>query len=388
MSSSTEMPTKRGLNCEEQQEVGSSNVKRGRYASPKKRMSNGSTTSVDSASKKIPKSVIGQLVTKNMYSVNNEAYYLFKFLVDNVPKNYYGNHHMFQTLKMDAVYEIELVYENKSLSIAKVTECKNVDKTVLAKHYVELSDFDGEDTISVLAKLKFGFKILDNDTYKAVFVVNHGNSLDNSCPVQIECMANLKRWAASIKDESITDENSLLEYFNYFQNQVFSLNRIKCQQSNGNFKNFALQNITQISVSKVTDFEIDEDLDNINNISRSNKRIVTGFVDKVNVERQSDERFSISYLLKERDDDEWIRASFYVKNLQNNNNNNSGGNDKKNDKMEKLEKLETDLNQLNDLIENDILKVQIYVAYDYVTKNCNVLGLTKIEIDTDNFEGF
>ncbi|ACI47462.1 LEF-3 [Spodoptera litura nucleopolyhedrovirus II] len=362
----------------------SSSSKRPRYSnnqsSPTKRLSNGSTTSVESVSKKIPKSVTGQLVTKNMYCVNNEAFYLFKFLVDNVPKNYYGNNNMFQSLKCDHMYELELVYENKRLAIAKATQCKNTEKIIMVKRYVEPIDFDGEDTITVGAKLKFGFKLIDNDSYKAVFIINHGDDLDSSCPVQIECMGNLKRWAASIKDENIIDENSLLEYFNERRDTMFNLYRIKCQQSNGNYKNFSLQNITQISSMAEPEFEIDEDEDNVTNISRLNKRVVHGLVNKVNVERQSEDRFSISYQVV--NDDEWIRGSFFIKNQQ--------YNDKRNDKMERLEKLETDLNQLNDLIEGEILKVEIYVAVDIGSKNCNVLGLTKIENEANDrvtFEG-
>ena len=354
-------------------------------ASPKKRLSNESTNSVDSITKKISKTVTGQLVTKNMYCVNNEPFYLFKFLVDNVAKNYYGNSNMFKTLKIDFVYEIELVYENKRLAIANATLCKDIEKVVVVKQFVDPSDFDSEDTITVGAKLMCGFKLLDNDLFKAVFIVNYGETLDNSRLAQIECMANLKRWAASIKDETISDENSLLAYFHNRQDVMVTLYRIKCNQSNGNFKNFALQNITQISTSD-DDFYIQEDDESATSISRLNKRIYYNEITKVNVERQSEDRFSISYQMKETDD-EWHRGSFFIKQ-----NNNGGGNDKKNDaKVEKLEKLETDLNQLNDLIENDILRVYICVSVDMTSNNCNnncnVLGFTKIEIDSDVFEG-
>ncbi|CDG72705.1 Late expression factor 3 lef-3 [Spodoptera exigua multiple nucleopolyhedrovirus] len=380
--------------------------KRPRYSnnsnSPSKRMSSGSTASVDSMTKKISKTVTGQLVTKNMYCVNNEGFYLFKFLVDNVPKNYYGNNNLYQTLELDNIYEIELVYENKRLAIDRITLCKNMDKTIVVKRFVEPIDFDGEDTITVGAKLKYGFKLIDTDAYKVVFIINHGKDRDSYCPVQIECMANLKRWAACIKDENITNERSLLEYFNAVQNKMFNLYRVKCQQSNGNYKNFSIQNITQISMMNDPEFNIVEDENNLCNISRSNKRVVCGQIARVNVERQSDDRFSISYqLIDERDEkderDEWIKGSFYVKNNNNDkrNNNNNNGNSSNSDKMDKLEKmkmdklekLEIDLNQLNDLIDDDIYKVLIYVAVDITTNNCTVLGLTKIEIDTDHFEG-
>ncbi|AIZ48651.1 lef-3 [Agrotis segetum nucleopolyhedrovirus B] len=344
--------------------------------SPQKRLSNVSTTSSDSTTKKIGKTVTGQLVTKNMYCVNNEAFYLFKFLIENVSKNYYGNAGHFQTLRIDATYEIELVYENKRLGIAKATECKDSEKVVVVKRFVEQGDFDSEDTVSVAVKFKYGFKVLDSDSYKAVFIVNYGDKYENCQHVQIECMANLKRWSACIKDETIFTEHNLLEFFHNAQNQMFNLCRVKCQQSNGNYKNFSIQNITHLSLAVVKPAcLINEDPESVSSISRSNKRILHGVVSKINVERQSSERFSISYMLK-NESEEWVRGSFYVRQ-----------NDKKNDKLEKLEKLETDLNQLNELIENDILTVYIYVAVDLSTKNYNVLGLTKMELDSDTFEG-
>ncbi|QEI03466.1 LEF-3 [Spodoptera cosmioides nucleopolyhedrovirus] len=389
---SLSVPMKRYLDDDESVagNASSGSGKRARYSddnvsdnSPKKRISSGSTSSVDSITKKnFVKSVTGQLVAKNMYSVNSKAFYLFKFLVDNVPKNYYGNFNMYQALKLDNIYDIDLAYENKRLAIAKATQSKNSEKTILVKRFVELVDFDGEDTITVAAKLKCGFKVIDSDMYKAVFIINHGEDLENSCPVQIECMGNLKRWMATIKDKTITDENLLLNYFYNRQDAMFNLYRIKCQQSNGSYKNFALQNITQISQIIEPDFYINEDEDNVTNISRLNKRIVYGFIDKLNVERQSEDRFSVSYQVE--DDNEWIRGSFFIKN--------NPYNDKKNDKMERLEKLETDLNQLNEILECDMFKAIIYVAADTASKNCNVLGLSKLECDeaTDGFifEGF
>lgn len=355
--------------------------------SPQKRVSMESNASNASSSKKIGKTVTGQLVTKNVYFINSEPFHLFKFLVDNVSKNYYGNASLFQSLRDDATYELELVYEHKRLAIAKATECKNVENMMLIKKHLEQSDFDGEDTVSVLVKLKYGFKVIDCDAYKCVFIVNYGND-EASHAVQIECMTSLKKWASCIKDENIVSESNLLEFFDSCQNQMFNLCRVKCQQSNGNYKNFSIQNITYMTPVDNPVCDIAENEDKIMNISRLNKRIVFGEIHKCNVSHPSPERFMLSYTLKNNDSDEIIRGSFFVKNSSSNNNgNNNSNNNKKNDKFDRLEKLETDLNQLQDLIESDIIKVYIYVAADLSTLNYNVLGLTKIEIDTDNYEG-
>ncbi|AYN45040.1 lef-3 [Alphabaculovirus alterspexiguae] len=346
--------------------------------SPQKRVSMESNASnASSSSKKIGKTVTGQLVTKNMYCINNEAYYLFKFLVDNVSKNYYGNAGHFQSLRDDATYELELVYENKRLAIAKATECKNVENMILIKKHLEQSDFDGEDTVSVTVKFKYGFKVIDSDAYKCVFVVNFGDAYENCRAVQIECMTSLAKWANCIRDEDIISESNLLEFFDSSQNQTFNLCRVKCQLSNGNYKNFSIQDITYVTRVDTPACDIAEDEDAIANISRLNKRILFGEIKKCNVTHPSPERFTVTYTLKDPEfKEEIIRASFFVK-----------INDKKNDKFEKLEKLETDLNQLQDLIESDIIKVYIYVSVDLSTKNYNVLGMTKIEIDTDIYEG-
>ncbi|AAZ38264.1 LEF-3 [Agrotis segetum nucleopolyhedrovirus A] len=366
-----EIPKKRSRMQQQQQE------------SPQKRMSTGSVGSNESTTKKIGRIVTGQLVTKNMYSVNNEPFYLFKFLIENVSKNYYGNASHFQTLRIDTTYEVELVYENKRLNIAKITECKDREKIILMKRFVEQSDFDGEDTISVAVKLKYGFKVIESDAYKVVFIVNYGETYETCYQVQIECMANLKRWSACIKDASIVDENDLLEYFYKAQDKMFSLCRVKCQQSNGNYKNFSIQNITQMQAAPQKPVcTINEDPNNISSISRSNKRVLEGLLKKITVERDSEYRFTVSYMLKDENTDgdleeESVRASIYIRQQQN---------EKKN-KVDKLEKLETDLNQLNELIDEDIVNVYIYVTVDLISKAYNVLGLTKYEIDSGTFEG-
>ncbi|WBB27227.1 LEF-3 [Mythimna sequax nucleopolyhedrovirus] len=335
--------------------------------SPQKRVSSGSTGSEKASVKKL-ETVTGQLTCKNMYCVNNEAYYFFNFMVDNVPKTYYGNAGHFQQLRVDATYTIEPVCD-KRISISKITECKNVEKIVVIKRFVEQNDFDCEETVSVVAKFKFGFKLLDSDLYKCVYVINYGDDYESATPVQIECQANFRKWAACIKNETITDEHMLLEYFTNVQDQMINLYRVKCQQSNGNYKNFALQNMTQLSIAEKPVCQISEDDDTITSISRSNKRVIAGVIEKLTVERQSNERFTFNYVLE--NETEPVRASFYVKQQ----------NDKKNDK---LLQLETDLNQLNDLIVNNVERVHIYVVAGLNmtgTPNYNVLGLTKQNVD-------
>nr|BAE06246.1 late expression factor 3 [Mamestra brassicae multiple nucleopolyhedrovirus] len=342
--------------------------------SPQKRVSSGSTGSEKANPRKLD-AVTGQLTSKNYYCVNNKAYYFFNLLVDNVSKTYYGDASHFQQLRVDATYTIEPVCDKSDnkidnhIYISKVTECKNVEKIVVIKRFVEQNEFDCEETVSVVAKFKYGFKLLDSDLYKCVYVINYGDSYKSAASVQVECQANFRKWAACIKDETIMDEHMLLEYFSNVQDQMVNLYRVKCQQSNGNYKNFALQNMTQMSIAEKPVCKISEDDDNIISISRSNKRVIAGAIEKLTVERQSNERFTFNYVLEK--ETEPVRAYFYVKQQ----------NDKKNDK---LLQMETDLNQLNDLIVNNVVRVYIYVVAGLNTTgttNYNVLGLTKQDLD-------
>nr|QEE80000.1 lef-3 [Mamestra configurata nucleopolyhedrovirus A] len=337
--------------------------------SPQKRVSSGSTGSEKASTTIIP-TVTGQLRSKNMYCVNNKAYYFFNFTVNNETKTYYGNAGHFQQLRIDATYTIEPVCD-QDVYISKITESKNAEKIVVIKRSVEQNEFDCEETVSVVAKFKYGFKLLDSDLYKCVYVINYGDSYENSSSVQIECQANYRKWADCIKNETITDEHMLLEYFKNVQDQMMNLYRVKCQQSNGNYKNFALQNMTQMSIAEKPVCQISEDEDNIISISRSNKRVIAGVIEKLTVERQSNERFTFNYVLE--NETEPVRACFYVKQQ----------NDKKNDK---LLQLEANLNQLNDLIVNKVHRVYIYVVAGLSTTgttNYNVLGLTKQNLKDD-----
>ncbi|AUV65365.1 LEF-3 [Alphabaculovirus myunipunctae] len=362
-------------------------AKRLKLSPVKKRMSAGSTNSdtssvVSSVSPKpIGKVVTGQLVMKNMYCVNNEANYLFKFLVENESKNYYGNASQYQQLNVDERYTIESIY-NGRICLGKVTPCKSKEKLVVAKQFVQQSDFDGEDTVSVVAKFKFGFRVLDTNLYKAVFVMNYGESMENSYQVQIECQATLTRWASAIKDETIGSESELLAYFADAQNSMVNLWRVKCQQSNGNYKNLRIQEITQMERTDKPSIVIENDdyNDNIVSVSRSNKRVLDGIVHKIRAERQSDKCFSITYVLRDFKDKP-VRGSFFVNSKQNDSKQKT---DKTNDRMELFE---SDINQLDSIIEMEFIRVHIYVAADLQMPNYNVLGITKFEYDNNTYKG-
>ncbi|QWO71608.1 LEF3 [Orgyia pseudotsugata single capsid nuclopolyhedrovirus] len=324
------------------------------------------------------KTFTGELLTKNMMSINNETYYLFKFLTDNISKEYYGNAGQYQGMRVNRVYEINLDYENKKICIGTYKECKNKDNSVRVQKHLTCSNFDSGDTVSVHARLKCGFKLLDNDNYKIVLHVPMSADEDSAFdvnPIEIECTGNLKKFMAAIRDAEIVDGAELLAYFNENIDKTLKLQRVKCNQTNGALKSLMVLSITQINVDADTNMSFGVSVD-ARNVSRMNKQILKGHVATLQAEivtSQNNERVVMSFNLKNtHEDDKMIRASFF--------NNSYGNNHPKN-----LHILEANLNQLNELIENNFAHAYIYVTHDN-KNNYNVLGITKHDIESNLYE--
>ncbi|AKN80581.1 Late expression factor 3 [Perigonia lusca single nucleopolyhedrovirus] len=325
------------------------------------------------------KTVKGELVGKNSLSINNETYYLLKFLVDNVSKEYYGDASQYHGLKINGVYDISLNYINKKICLGACTESKSVNKNINVLRFLTKNNFEGNDTVSICVRFKYGFKLIDNnDMYKFVCIINYGKSYENSEPYQIECMGKFNNMCSMIKDESsITDEHELLNYFEQCRDKDVILYRVKCYQNQTNsFKNFSIQTISQMKTSdEQQDFDYDEN--KLVNLSRINKRVVFNRAVKLNAEHvtgQNYDKFVISY---ETSGNEPIQSVLY-----NNNNNFQKKNADKN-----LQRLETDLNQLNDLIENELSSVFIYETVDLSNSNRSVLAITKVDLESETYEG-
>ncbi|ABY65791.1 late expression factor 3 [Orgyia leucostigma nucleopolyhedrovirus] len=327
------------------------------------------------------KTFTGELLTKNMISINNETFYLFKFLTENLSKEYYGNAGQYQGMRVNNVYEITLDYRNKKICIGSYKECKNKDNAVRVQRQLCCNNFESGDTVSVYARLKCGFNLLDNDNYKIVLhLLIADDDATNVTPKEIECTANLKKFTTAITDCAICTSNDLLAYFNKNEDKILKLQRVKCNQTNAALKSLILLPITQIVVDTKATLSF-EPFDDAQNVSRVNKQIMKGQVATLEAEvvsTQNNERVVMSFNVKNNDaEDKVIKATYFVNSY---NNNGGGGGQNKS-----LQYMETNLNQLNELIENDLAHVYIYVTHDS-KNNYNVLGITKHEIDSDTYE--
>ncbi|QHB21727.1 lef3 [Artaxa digramma nucleopolyhedrovirus] len=330
----------------------------------------------------------GELVNKNMISINNETFYLFKFFSDNGSKEYYGTSDQYYNMKNNHVYEVSLNYENKKIYIGAYNECKVKDKLMSIKKFLINEDFDGGDTVSVYAKLKHGFKMLDDntDTYKLIFYVKLNGENDIK---EIECTSNLKRICNAINSTEIMSNEDILAYFHNNQNKIVKLQRIKCNLANRGYKSLAIITNTRIVIEtdqNVVNFDLSK-CNNIQNVSRMNKIVLSGIVDSINAEIVGEkfDRIAMTYKIKNDCDKEIIKACFFG-NSNNSNYNNNNAVTSVNKIVKMLQRIETDVNQLNELIENDLMEVYMFVAYDLEKRNYTVLGITKYEIESKTYD--
>ncbi|ADB84404.1 late expression factor 3 [Apocheima cinerarium nucleopolyhedrovirus] len=364
-------------NCEEI-------LKRVKLQSPEKKsfqrsMSVSSNSSSSGAVRRGISTIKGLLISKNTMSINNEPFYLFKFLVNNVNKNYYGDAGQYHSMKEDQFYEVVLDYVNKKICIGTFTKCANTENVVEVKKWLNLENFEANDNVSVYAKFKFGFKLIDNNTYKMIFHILVGNSLDSAEIKEIECTTNFDKVVEVFKDAIVSNENNLLAFLNDNIDKVMKLHRIKCNKTNGanDYKSFSIQSMTEITVAEDIDIDF-ENTYNIQNISRKNKKVLHFNITKLDAELingATSDRFLIMFQIE--GGDTTSKANYF---------NNSYGNNDAGKTANKFQRLEAELNQLNDLIENDIVKVSIYVTMDTETNNFALLGITKLEIDTETYQ--
>ncbi|AGR56816.1 lef3 [Hemileuca sp. nucleopolyhedrovirus] len=342
---------------------------KGQVFGQNKRMSSSSNASssdtIDGGVRRAFKTLTGELIGKNQISINNETFYLLKFLFDNYSKEYYVDAGKYYEMKINNVYEVTLNYEKKKIYIGTYKQCKKGDIAVNVNKYLKETDFDGNDTVSVYVKFKYLFKVLGNHIYKLVYHVFIEDSVK-----EIECTVNFKKISNTITDYTVTTENDLFKY--YFDNvdKIIKLQRIKCNQSSNGFKTFVIQPMTQIETKDDIDLNFDIDKKIFNVSRKNNKYIVTKMVSSINAELNHEERLYVTYQADDCTD--VVRATHYA-----NDNFNKGN----------LKSLEVEFNQLNDMIENNLIRVHIYVVFEAEKNICNILAVTKYDIEENTFSG-
>jgi hypothetical protein len=123
------------------------------------------------------KKVTGKLINKTTLSIDNQRYYTFRFLSDNKVEAYYGNLQCFKDLVEGECYDVSLNFVKTKfkewIQINEYDKCDApINDTAQVKHCLTRADFENEDVVNVLAKLKCVFKRLNTNNYKMVFEIN------------------------------------------------------------------------------------------------------------------------------------------------------------------------------------------------------------------------
>lgn len=320
--------------------------------------------------------VKGQLLTKTTMSINNEDYYLFKFLVNNKSIDYYGTQTQFFSLINNKTYELVLQYSRKKLLIKSYEQCEDEDLLMTVCKSVTLQEFCANEIKSLLAKFLYGFKIYGSaNVYKLVFVILLEDNNGTINGVQVEMMSDFKRLSGAFKNHVIENENDLFDCMYKSEEKYFNLYRIKCNHNANNFKSLSLSSNSQLERLETDDsmFEYEFQYDYTVNISRSNKiiqkhRVTGNFTSERNIYQNSD-RFVISYDTA----NEKIKTSIY---------NRMENAESKTDYDTSITLKDVTLSQLNSLIESNLVQVDVYLVTDpNNVKNNVIAGITKIEID-------
>ncbi|AAC70267.1 late expression factor 3 [Lymantria dispar multiple nucleopolyhedrovirus] len=328
---------------------------------------------------KIIKSVSGELLSKNKIDINNKSFFLFKFMINNLERNYYGEGQHFYNMSLNAVYDMTLLLKNRKMYIGefKKSAAATNSNAVRPSLYLHAKDFEDNSNASVLVRLIAGFKMIDCGLYKMICNLTLHDENDRGQQVQIECTASACKYMNAVKNSKMQNDEDLLGWFHENENKTLALHRIKCQKTNGTFMSLAIQNLTQIEVvSEEERVGLEEPT---SNVSRSNKMVAFGTVRELSVEHaplSKVDRYIIKYKLD--DHDEWLSASYFNDNRYDQ----SGAQQN----AERFKKLEIDLNQLTEMIENDIITVRIFVVGDLEKKLYNLLGITKCDVDSNAFE--
>nr|AMO27750.1 LEF-3 [Lymantria dispar multiple nucleopolyhedrovirus]QDE14936.1 lef-3 [Lymantria dispar multiple nucleopolyhedrovirus] len=324
------------------------------------------------------KSVSGELLSKNKIDINNKSFFLFKFMINNLERDYYGEGQHFYNMSLNAVYDMTLLLKNRKMYIGEFKRSAATNSNaVRPSPYLHAKDFEDNSNASVLVRLIAGFKMIDCGLYKMICNLTLHDENDRGQQVQIECTASACKYMNAVKNSKMQNDEDLLGWFHENENKTLALHRIKCQKTNGSFMSLAIQNLTQIEVvSEEERVGLEEPT---SNVSRSNKMVAFGTVRELSVEHaplSKVDRYIIKYKLD--DHDEWLSASYFNDNRYDQ----SGAQQN----AERFKKLEIDLNQLTEMIENDIITVRIFVVGDLEKKLYNLLGITKCDVDSNAFE--
>ncbi|QEI03667.1 LEF-3 [Rachiplusia nu nucleopolyhedrovirus] len=350
--------------------------------------------------------VTGELVSKQIAYINSKPLYFFKFMINNACRDYYGDAGIFKSVSINRTYELDLVYK-RHMYISSFKEVKNSSSKVSVLSHLTDEDFEGL-SVSVSAKLKLGFKLLDSeDTYKLMFAVNYKTiNSDNENIVYVETVTTFKKLCAAFRDfneknsKEDMDENQLLRIISENANKMMCLYRIKCSKNSNSsgLRSFMFTDITKIVSSADARVPyINDSYKTTINISRVNKNVYCYRIYSLTAE-QNNERIIITFTTVANGDT--FNATYFSNSSFNNNNSNNNSSiassssntygldnstaKKLSDKEGRMLRLLTDLNQLSDLIINEFVEAYIYLVVDSNSKY-TVTGITKKDIEYNEY---
>lgn len=351
------------------------------------------------------KKVSGKLMSKMTLSIDNIIYYTFRIMSDNKIKEYYGDSQSFKDMIEGKCYDVSLNFVKTKFSewiqINEYNERETeIEAIIPMNDYLTNKEFENEDNVNTIAKLKYFYKKPNTSMYKIVFEINYKNLNDDPQIVQIECSANIKILLNLFKNniKGSDDIHDLIAHFKQNENKIYKIYNVKCQQiTNGGYNvyyNWNMINSTRIETCKTVDSEAYVNLENCTsakiNISRSNKHIISCDVSNLKTEMEEIENGSDKFIIHFKSDDlfcaasdehftniesnKWNRSVFYV-------------NTNKKTEADSLQKLSADLNQITELLEDNLIKIIIYVTVDNEdNRNMNVLSLLKYNDDENEYK--
>jgi hypothetical protein len=347
----------------------------------RKRTSTLSATSNDTSYK----SVVGELICSNMVSLDNTHYYLFKFLIDNNEKLYYGNTSQFYNMKNNFMYEIFIERQGRRLFINDYNEIEKKSKASV-KTVLTQSNFDENDSVSVQAKFNFGFKMICGNAYKMTFTIYYGVDEHNKQAVQIEATGDISKFK-NLTNKMVNDESDLLHAFKEMEDKIINIYRIKCEQSHDKRKYFNIQNITQLEVVEENAAQITIDArDVLFDISRMNNKLIVGEKVRTFHAKYAPSNNYEKYNIKCTNfNNETLVGCFFLPD-------NNGPNKKKDNMMEKCT---IEFNQLEECLNDNIIEMYMYILVDVDTnvddssefqKSFNMLGISVLDVDSLKYE--
>lgn len=314
------------------------------------------------------KTVNGELVDKNMISLNNEPYYILKFLVDNSNSDYYGNMEQYNNMIIGKTYKMCLVYMNRRLIISKYELVDEPEIRMEVKRQLTYADFLENNIVCVEAQFRCGFKVLMQSYFKMLFNIRYVNEHGNLLVVQVESVCDLNRMLHLFK---VDNDSDLIRVMMESQDKYYRLSRVKSTNSKKNYKSISFSEssrMEEIEDGGDVAMSFDDEQSNQVNISRSNKEVFYGKLKSIRVCSDSPPNIKVLYSVDGHEDT--VNGTIYM-------------NERNRERSDEFTKLTTDLKQTADTL-NQFNEMYIYTTNDG-NEYYSVIGITCFDMTIQKY---